>query len=100
MATFLWPGDTEWPAVEADDGPDPEDPTGDLDMDAICLHAAGTHVFDDLTELERTVVARHYGLQPPERTIEQLHDDLHLPSDQVRHELDSALWKLRAHYAN
>jgi hypothetical protein len=97
MATFLWPGDPGWPAPEADDEPDVEDPAADLDIDAICLHAAGPHVFDDLTDLERTVVACHYGLRPPERSIEQLHDELHLPSSLLRHELDTALWKLRAH---
>ena len=99
MATFLWPGDDGWPVAETDDAPDPADPTGDIDIDAVCLHAAGPHLFDDLTDLERTVLARHLGLVGPECSITQLHDDLHLSRRQVRRQLRSAVGKLRTHLA-
>lgn len=99
MATFLWPGDDGWPATDLDDGPDVADPTGDIDIDAVCLHAAAPHVFDDLTDLERTVLARHYGLAGPQCSIRQLHEELHLTTHQVRRELQSALRKLRSHLA-
>ncbi len=100
MAKFLWPGDNGWPvAADPDDQPDVADPTGDIDIDAVCLHAAAPHVFDELTTLERTVLSRHYGLAGPERSIKQLHDELHLTRHEVRHELESALWKLRSHLA-
>lgn len=99
MATFLWPGDSGWPAADDEDVPDLADPAGDIDIDAVCLHAAGPHVFDDLSPLERTVLARRYGLAGPASSVDQLHDELHLSCHEVRDELRSALWKLRAHLA-
>lgn len=99
MTSYLWPGDTGWPAAEEDDGLDVEDPHGDIDIDAVSLHAAGAHAFDCLTALERQVLSRHYGLGGPERSVAELHDELHVPTEHVRHTLTSALWKLRSHLA-
>lgn len=100
MTHYLWPGDPGWPTpvVEADAGIDVYDPDGDIDIDAVCLHAAGDHVFEDLTPLERTVLQGRFGLWgAPVRTMKELHHELGLTRQQVRDQLESALAKVRSH---
>ena len=98
MASYLWPGDPGWPAPPDDEARDPVDPTGEIDLDALSLRAPPPHLWDDLTALERDVVASHYGLDGrAERSMKELHDDLGLTRHQVRDALESGLAKLRAH---
>jgi RNA polymerase primary sigma factor len=102
---YLWPGDPGWPAPEPDGGGpsalDVSDPSGEIDFDAVCLHAAQPHLLDDLTPLERTVVAARFGINgAPVRTIKELHAELGLTRHQVRDALESALWKMRSHLAD
>ena len=102
MTSYLWPGDPGWPSPEFDaDAPaDVFDPDGEIDIDAVCLHAAQDHVFDDLSATERTVLAARFGLAgAPVRTMKELHTELGLTRHQVREELESALAKVRAHLA-
>ena len=102
MRTYLWPGDTGWPEIEADEQEDDgllewvEDPTAELDEDALCLHAPPPHLWDELDETERRVLAACFGLDgEPARSMRQVHDDLGLSRTQVRASLVSALTKLR-----
>lgn len=102
MTHYLWPGDPGWPMpeVEADAPADVFDPNGEIDFDAVCLHAAQDHVFDGLSATERTVLAARFGLAgSPVRTMKELHTELGLTRHQVRDELESALAKVRAHLA-
>ena len=102
MTSYLWPGDPGWPSPEAepDSSADVLDPNGEIDFDAVCLHAAQDHVFDDLTSVERTVLAARFGLGgTPVRTMKELHNELGLTRHQVRDQLESALAKVRAHLA-
>ncbi|MDP8954693.1 MAG: hypothetical protein M3N37_07245 [Actinomycetota bacterium] len=101
MTHYLWPGDPGWPMPEADRAaePDVSDPAGEIDLDAVCLHA-DRHLLDDLSPLERTVVCARFGLDgTPERSMKQLHRELGLTRHQVRELLESGLVKLRAHLA-
>lgn len=102
MAVFLWPGDPGWPSGEVDAAVDePSDPTGEIDLDAVCLHAAPPGTFDDLTELERTVLSARFGLDDtPERSMKELHDDLGMTRHEVRDVLESGLAKLRERLAS
>ena len=98
MATFLWPGDPGWPAPADDDLEEPTDPTGEIDLDVLSLRAPPPHLWDELTLLEREVVASTYGLDGRrERTVDELHHDLRLRPDEVTAALDAGLAKLRAH---
>lgn len=99
MTHYLWPGDPGWPTpeVESDAAADVFDPNGEIDFDALCLHAAEPHVFYGLSPLERTVLAARFGLGgAPVRTMKQLHADLGLTRHEVRDQLESALAKVRA----
>jgi len=103
MRTYLWPGDHGWPEAETDDQPDDgllewvEDPDAELDEDVLCLHAPPPHLWDELDDLERQVVAARFGLdgRVQGRTFDQLHDELGLSTHQVHRILDSGLAKLR-----
>lgn len=98
MTQYLWPGDPGWPAPEADTTPLPEvsDPSGEIDLDAVCLHAARPHLLDDLSPLERTVLQARFGLDGvPVRSIKELHVELGLSRHQVREALETALSKVR-----
>ena len=101
MTEYLWPGDPGWPSPEVDaDEIDVSDPNGEIDFDAVCLHAAEPHVFDDLSPLERTVLAARFGLGgTPVRTMKELHAALGLTRHQVRDQLESALAKVRSRIA-
>ncbi|MDP8986750.1 MAG: hypothetical protein M3N11_00140 [Actinomycetota bacterium] len=102
MTQYLWPGDPGWPAPEADTTPVAEvsDPSGEIDLDAVCLHAAQAHLLDDLSPLERTVLVARFGLGgAPVRSIKELHADLGLTRHQVREALETGLSKVRARLA-
>jgi hypothetical protein len=98
MATYLWPGDTGWPAPEVDDdGDDFIDPAGDIDDDALCLAVPPPHLYDGLTELERRVLGARFGIgAAPPRSMKELHVELGLTRHEVRDALESGLHKLRA----
>lgn len=97
--TYLWPGDTGWPAPEVDDGRDVDlaDPTGEIDLDALCLAVPPPHLYDGLTPLERQVLGARFGIGHAElRSMKQLHHELGLTRHEVRDALESGLAKLRA----
>jgi DNA-directed RNA polymerase sigma subunit (sigma70/sigma32) len=98
MTQYLWPGDPGWPAPAADTTPLAEvsDPDGEVDLDALCLHAAQAHLLDDLTLLERTVLRARFGLDgTPVRSMKELHTELGLTRHQLRDALEAGLSKLR-----
>jgi DNA-directed RNA polymerase sigma subunit (sigma70/sigma32) len=100
MTSYLWPGDSGWPTPESEIGAqgDVSDPGGEIDLDAVCLHAAQPHLLDDLSPLERTVVRARFGLDGTRlRSMKELHTDLGLTRHQVRDALESGLAKLRTH---
>lgn len=97
MATYLWPGDTGWPTAEGEE-PDDDvaDLAGEIDLDALCLHAPPPHLWDDLTVLERRVVRARFGMDGDlVRSLHELHAE-GVDRRQLREALDSALAKLRA----
>ncbi len=100
--TYLWPGDPGWPTPESESIPEKDisDPGGEIDLDAVCLHAAQPHLLDELSALERTVLRARYGLDGATvRSMKELHADLGLTRHQVRDALESGLAKLRTHLA-
>ncbi len=98
MRTFLWPAEDGWPYPDA--GPEPTDPSADLDDDALALLARSPHLFDGLDDVERQVVTRHYGLDgQPARSMKELHADLGLSRAELREALGSGLQKLRTNFA-
>lgn len=88
-----------WPY--RDDGDDAEqlepiDLRSDADDDLVALHALPAHALTGLTHLERLVVSARFGLDGREpRTLQELHDELGLSRDRVRHALADGLDKLR-----
>ena len=98
MTTYLWPGDTGWPTPEEDDlDPfDCADLDAEPDLDALALHVPPPHLYDDLTEPERVVLAARFGLAgAPVRSMKELHSELDLSRQELRALLASALMKLR-----
>ena len=82
----------------------PDEPTFDaadiaagIDEDILALHT-DRHLFDDLTDLEREVIVKRFGLdgRSPVRLLE-LEIDMHLRRDDLRDVENSALGKLRSH---
>lgn len=102
MTHYLWPGDSGWPTPVPDTVADNDvlDPDGEIDLDAVCLHAAQPHLLDDLSALERTVLRARFGLDGARvRSMKELHTDLGMTRHQVRDALESGLAKLRSHFA-
>ncbi len=87
--SFAW--SFEEPMIDA------ADTTAGIDEDMLALHT-DRHLFDDLTDLEREVIVKHFGLdgKSPVRLID-LEIDMHLRRDDLRQVETSALGKLRAH---
>lgn len=80
---------------------DISDPAAEIDIDALCLHAAGSHTFDGLTSLERRVLCARFGLDGTAvQSMKELHHDLGLTRHEVRDVLESALDKVRRHLAS
>lgn len=99
MASFLWPGDPGWPMTPVDEPEVSEeaDPRGEVDLDAVSLHAMGTHVLDDLNEVERRVLSARFGLDgTTERSIKELHVELNLTRHEVRDALETGLASVRS----
>ena len=71
------------------------DPEAELDLDALALHAPPPHLFDSLTDTERTVLGARFGIGQPVRSMKELHTDLDLTRHELREALASALAKLR-----
>jgi hypothetical protein len=88
-----WPTDDGWPYQ--DSGPEVEDPDGQLDDDLLSLRVPAVHLLDRLDPLERQVIAAHYGLDGPARTMKQLHADLGMARADLRDVLGTGLAKLR-----
>lgn len=74
-----------------------DEPFDPYDDDAVALHAFAPHLLDDLDPLERSVVAARFGLGVPVRSMKDLHQELHLPREQLREALGSGLAKIRKH---
>lgn len=97
-STYIWPSEDGWPYPDdATPGGDPALVFDDLvDADALLIEARGSALLEGLTDLERTVVTAHYGLDGSEpRSVKDLHVELDLTRAQVRDALVSALEKLR-----
>lgn len=96
--TFLWPAEDGWPYP--DSPPETVDLDAAVDDDLLSLTSPACHVFDDLEPLERRVIASVYGLGGrPALSLEQLHEQLGVPDDDLRSALGSGLGKLRTHLA-
>lgn len=97
-ATYIWPSEDGWPypddaVPDSEVSPSLED---DVDGDIVLLRSRAPRIFDDLTDLERRIVAAHYGLDgEPPRSIKVLHVELGLTRAEVRDSLVSGLEKLR-----
>ncbi len=87
--SFAWSPDE--PAFDA------VDVAAGIDEDILVLQT-DRHLFDDLTDLEREVIVKRFGLdgRSPVRLIE-LEIDMHLRRDDLREVQISALSKLRSH---
>src|SRR6202521_2779873 len=94
MVTSYWPTEDGWPY--RDSGPELEDPDAELDDDLLSIRVPALHLLDRLNPLERQVIAAHYGLSGPPRTMKQLHADLGIPRADLRDALGSGLTKLRS----
>jgi DNA-directed RNA polymerase sigma subunit (sigma70/sigma32) len=97
-----WPSDEGWPYPDADAATDVADLREDeadydgWDDDAISLHAAAAHLFDDLGPLERMVIVGRYGLDGGEpRSMRDLQHELHRNRADLRTALGDGLAKLR-----
>lgn len=87
--SFAWSFDE--PAFDA------ADIAAGIDEDLLALHT-DRHLFDDLTDLEREVIVKRFGLDgaAPHRLVE-LEFEMHLRRDDLRGVETTALGKLRAH---
>jgi DNA-directed RNA polymerase sigma subunit (sigma70/sigma32) len=88
-----WPTDDGWPYL--DSGPELEDHDAEFDDDLLSIRVPAAHLLDRLDPLERQVIAAHYGLNGPARTMKQLHADLGMSRSDLRDALGSGLAKLR-----
>ena len=98
--TYLWPGDPGWPIPQSESALEKyvSDPGGEIDLDAVCLHAAQPPLLDDLSPLERTVLRARFGLDGARvRSMKELHAELGLTRHQVRDARESGLAKERHH---
>ncbi|MDP1793316.1 MAG: hypothetical protein Q8K63_04180 [Acidimicrobiales bacterium] len=68
-----------------------------IDEDLLALQT-DRHLFDDLTDLEREVIVKRYGLDgsSPHRLLE-LESEMHVRRSELRDVEASALRKLRSH---
>lgn len=95
----VWPNEDGWPYADADAEPDevdPADPAADVDDDLVALHATGSHLFDGLDLLERTVLAARFGFDGgPGRSMRELQHQLGVPRAELRNALGDGLAKVR-----
>jgi DNA-directed RNA polymerase sigma subunit (sigma70/sigma32) len=92
--TAYWPTDDGWPYQ--DSGPEPADLDSEIDEDLLNVRLPAGHLLDHLDPIERQVIAAHYGLDGPPRTMSQLHTETGLPAADLSTALGSGLAKLRA----
>ncbi len=91
----LWPAEDGWPYPDALG--DLVDVGGEADDDLVAIRV-DTHLFDDLSDLEREVIAARFGLRGHAiRTMTQLRGDLGVGGDRLRSAYGSGLEKLRLH---
>ena len=106
LADEGWPSEDGWPYADADADVDageidPADPDAAVDDDLVALHATGSHLFDGLDQLERTVLAARFGLDGgPARTMRELQHQTGLPRALLRHAYGDGLAKVRTRLAS
>lgn len=94
MRTFLWPAEGGWPYP--DTGPEVVDPQAEVDVDLLSLNAGSPHLLDGLSDVERQVIAAHYGLGGRRAcSMKELHAETGLSRAELRDALGSGLGKLR-----
>jgi DNA-directed RNA polymerase sigma subunit (sigma70/sigma32) len=91
--TTYWPTEDGWPYQ--DTGPEPEDPDAEVDEDLLSVRLPSTHLLDQLEPLERQVIAAHYGIDGPPRTMKQLQAEFGIRRADLRIVLGTGLAKLR-----
>jgi DNA-directed RNA polymerase sigma subunit (sigma70/sigma32) len=95
MTMTRWQVEDGWPYPDALG--DLVDVAGEADDDLVAVRT-DTHLFDTLNPLEREVIAARFGLAGHEvRTMTQLHADLGVPGEDLRHAYAEGLEKLRIH---
>ena len=99
-----WPSDDGWPYADGD-VPEDEIDVADLDAvvddDLVALHVTGSHLFDGLDQLERTVLTARFGLDGgPARTMRELQHQTGLPRALLRHAYGDGLAKVRTRLAS
>jgi RNA polymerase nonessential primary-like sigma factor len=91
----LWAVEDGWPYPDALG--DLVDVAGEADDDLLAIRV-DTHLLDSLSDLEREVIAARFGLRGhPLRTMNELHAELGVGDDDLRHAYDDGLEKLRIH---
>ncbi len=103
MQRFVWPSDDGWPYPdgEAETREELDLTVSDADIDSLSLNVelghlrdGSTHLFDDLSALEREVICREFGLSWESST-----STMSVPRVEQEAALQSGLGKLRAHLA-
>jgi DNA-directed RNA polymerase sigma subunit (sigma70/sigma32) len=94
-----------WPYPDDDDAGTDDleaiDIRSDADDDLVALHALSPQALSVLSETERLVMTARFGLDGHEpRTLRELHDELGLSRERVRHALSDGLDKLRGALAD
>src|SRR5215212_8062575 len=93
-----WPSDDGWPYADGDgstDEIDLADPDAAVDDDLVALHVTGSHLFDGLDPLERTVLTGRFGLDGgPARTMRELQHQTGVPRELLRHAYGDGLAKV------
>lgn len=98
MSTFVWPSEDGWPYPDA--AREWADPATAADDDDLLSIRVDAHLLDGLEPLERQVLASCFGLDGRAvRSLEELHDDLGMPTADVETLLASGLTKLRSRLA-
>ena len=70
-------------------------PDDAYDSDKVNLSRALNNVLSNLTEVEKTVVIRYFGLDGDECTLQEISEDLELTKERVRQIKEKAIKKLR-----
>ena len=91
----LFPTDDGWPYPDVDDTPvGAEEAIDPVDLDDLELRADG-HVWDDLTEFERTALFLHFGMACEPVPMKDLGDALGCDRSEARAAIGSAIDKMR-----
>ena len=98
LTAETWLTEDGWPYEDADAAGELDlcDHGADLDDDLVSLHATGTHLFDGLEPIERTVLAARLGLDGgAPRSMRELEASLGITRSQLRHAYGDAIAKVR-----